>query len=162
MTLTTDKPKVKETGAQLVGIGGVGAVLAAVLDFGEVLTSVDFSEHGLLGVALIGIGAAYRAFCKFCDTRGVPVNNDAVERLADSAEDLYEALHPVNGVHEYVAPPTVDPPAVVHTRRVGPSPAYQAAPTPAETAQVAPEPAPVAPTPATPETDDLGEDNRGD
>ena len=88
---TVNKPKVQETGAQLIGIGGAGAVLTAVLDFANVLESIDFSEHGVLGVALIGIGAAYRAFCKFCDTRGVTVADEAVERVHDAAEDVYEA-----------------------------------------------------------------------
>ena len=89
---TIEKNKAKESGFQLIGAGAVGTVLAAVLDFANVVDTVDFDQHGWIGVAAVAIGAAYRGFCKYLDSKGIAVDEAKNEKVYDAGERVYEAV----------------------------------------------------------------------
>lgn len=97
MSIAT-KPKAKETGAQVAAAGAVSAILANVLPHVlEVAEEAEqaFEAGGWSGIAAIAIGLTYRAYCKWLDSRGTPLDADAADRIADSAEQLYTDLEPV-------------------------------------------------------------------
>ena len=90
---TADKPKVKETGVQVAAAGVIGTVLTAVLPAVDVAAdAIDFGTHGWIGVAGVAIGVAYRGFCKWLDTRGFTIDEDAVDKIYSAGEDVYEAV----------------------------------------------------------------------
>ena len=103
---TTDKPKVKETGAQMIGLGAVGSVAASIYnlvtaagaesleDQIELLGQLFSGPHSWLGIAAIAIGAAYRGFCKWLDTRGVDTSrfDQDIDNLMHSIQILEQGL----------------------------------------------------------------------
>ena len=90
----TEKPKIKETGAQVAATGAAGSLLTVALDIAQVSQDA-FADGGWMGLVALGMGLAYRLGVKWLASYEVELpDSGKLDEIANETWEHYGSLAP--------------------------------------------------------------------